>query len=131
VLQLDQVVQQNASASEEIASMAEELSSQAAQLNETVGFFTVAEDETKGAAVENKPLRKQESPRQDSVNRISAKRSLPETSPQKANPEMDTSRGFERKTKSMEVIAEDVVADETGITLALPGDASDKDFEEF
>jgi len=131
VLQLDQVVQQNASASEEIASMAEELSSQAAQLNETVGFFTVAEDETKGAAVENKPLRKQESPRQDSVNRISAKRSLPETSPQKANPEMDTSRGFERKTKSLEVIAADVVADETGITLALPGDASDKDFEEF
>jgi methyl-accepting chemotaxis protein len=39
--QLDQVVQQNASSSEEMASMAEELSSQAVQLQETVSFFQI------------------------------------------------------------------------------------------
>jgi len=40
--QLDEVVQQNASASEEIASMAEELSSQAEQLSEAIAFFRLA-----------------------------------------------------------------------------------------
>lgn len=39
MMQLDQVVQENASASEELASMAEELSGQALQLNETMSFF--------------------------------------------------------------------------------------------
>ncbi|MCM0080490.1 cache domain-containing protein [Geomonas sp. Red32] len=43
IQQLDQVIQQNASAAEEISSTAEELSSQAAQLQDTVGFFKLAE----------------------------------------------------------------------------------------
>jgi len=43
VAQLDKVSQQSASSSEELASTAEEMSSQAQQLNETVGFFRVAQ----------------------------------------------------------------------------------------
>ncbi|SDE58335.1 methyl-accepting chemotaxis protein, partial [Desulfuromonas thiophila] len=39
---LDQVIQQNASASEEMASTSEELSSQAEQLQDTISFFRVA-----------------------------------------------------------------------------------------
>lgn len=39
MIQLDQVIQQNASASEEMASMAEELSSQAENLVDTMNFF--------------------------------------------------------------------------------------------
>jgi len=40
---LNQVVQQNAGATEEIASTAEELSSQAEQLKTTIAFFKVSE----------------------------------------------------------------------------------------
>ncbi|MFW5811639.1 MAG: methyl-accepting chemotaxis protein [Alkalispirochaetaceae bacterium] len=43
LIQLDQVVQRNASASEEMASMSEELSSQAEQLQNTMAFFTLDE----------------------------------------------------------------------------------------
>lgn len=39
MVQLDNVIQTNASASEEMATMAEELSSQAVQLSETMSFF--------------------------------------------------------------------------------------------
>jgi methyl-accepting chemotaxis protein len=46
MVQLDTVIQQNASASEEMASMAEELSSQAVQLTETMSFFKLAGDGT-------------------------------------------------------------------------------------
>jgi methyl-accepting chemotaxis protein len=52
IMQLDQVVQDNASNSEELASMSEELSGQARQLAETVGFFKVDEA---GTASEAKP----------------------------------------------------------------------------
>lgn len=41
VTQLDQIIQYNASASEELASMSEELSSQAEQLQTTVAFFKI------------------------------------------------------------------------------------------
>jgi methyl-accepting chemotaxis protein len=41
LLQLDQVVQRNASASEEMASMSEELSGQAEQLQRTIAFFRI------------------------------------------------------------------------------------------
>ncbi len=41
ITQLDQVIQQNASASEEMASMSEELTGQAQQLQATAAFFTV------------------------------------------------------------------------------------------
>ncbi len=40
-MQLDKVIQQNASASEELASMSEELSGQAEQLSQTMSFFKV------------------------------------------------------------------------------------------
>jgi methyl-accepting chemotaxis protein len=43
MVQLDTVIQQNASASEELASMAEELSGQAVQLTETMAFFKLPE----------------------------------------------------------------------------------------
>ena len=49
-MQLDQVVQQNASASEESASMAEELSGQAVQLSETIAFFKL-EDKSHEPAI--------------------------------------------------------------------------------
>ncbi|MBW2187717.1 MAG: chemotaxis protein, partial [Deltaproteobacteria bacterium] len=45
IQQLDQVIQQNASASEEMASTSEELNSQAQQLQDTIGFFTVANEQ--------------------------------------------------------------------------------------
>jgi len=44
------VIQQNASASEEIASTAEELSSQAEQLQETISFFKVDEQKKSRAS---------------------------------------------------------------------------------
>jgi methyl-accepting chemotaxis protein len=43
ILQLDQVIQQNAASSEELASMAEELSSQATALSQAVAFFKTAD----------------------------------------------------------------------------------------
>jgi methyl-accepting chemotaxis protein len=42
---LNQVIQQNAGAAEEMSSTAEELSSQAEQLQSTISFFRVAESE--------------------------------------------------------------------------------------
>lgn len=42
--QLNQITQQNASASEELAATAEEMSGQAQQLQQAVGFFTMASD---------------------------------------------------------------------------------------
>jgi methyl-accepting chemotaxis protein len=50
MVQLDTVIQQNASASEEMASMAEELSSQAVQLTETMSFFKLAGGEPSSGA---------------------------------------------------------------------------------
>ncbi|MDD3846557.1 MAG: hypothetical protein PHC90_09360, partial [Syntrophorhabdaceae bacterium] len=41
IQQLDQVIQENASATEEMASTAEELSSQAEQLQDIIGFFRI------------------------------------------------------------------------------------------
>jgi len=45
VLQLDQVIQQNASAAEEMASTAEELRGQAEQLQEMISFFKIGQKE--------------------------------------------------------------------------------------
>ena len=42
LIQLDTIIQQNASASEEMASMAEELSGQASQLSQTMSFFKLS-----------------------------------------------------------------------------------------
>ncbi len=45
VLQMDRVLQLNASASEELASSAEEMSSQVQQMHDTIGFFRIKETE--------------------------------------------------------------------------------------
>ncbi len=47
ILQLDQVVQQNASASEESASMSEELAGQAEQMQATMGFFKLSDNDNR------------------------------------------------------------------------------------
>jgi methyl-accepting chemotaxis protein len=49
IMELDRVIQQNASASEEMASTSEELTSQAEQLLEMVGFFKLAANEQQQA----------------------------------------------------------------------------------
>jgi methyl-accepting chemotaxis protein len=51
MVQLDTVIQQNASASEELASMAEELSGQSVQLTETMAYFKLAGGADKEGAV--------------------------------------------------------------------------------
>ena len=53
MMQLDTVIQTNASASEELASMAEELSAQAEHLSETISFFKLGDSR---AAPEKTPL---------------------------------------------------------------------------
>ena len=58
MLQLNQITQQNASASEELAATAEEMSGQAANLQEIMGFFTVA-----GVRPASRPAARQPSPR--------------------------------------------------------------------
>jgi methyl-accepting chemotaxis protein len=55
MMQLDTVVQQNASASEELASMSEELSGQSEQLSAAIGFFTVEQDAEKRIDKRSKP----------------------------------------------------------------------------
>lgn len=66
MIQLDQVIQQNAAAAEESASMSEELSSQAEQLLQIVGFFqmknggarkvAMLEDKRPASAMKSKPV---------------------------------------------------------------------------
>ncbi len=50
VAQLDSVVQQNAAASEELAATAERLATQAAELERTIGFFKIENQEEEGKA---------------------------------------------------------------------------------
>ena len=52
MIQLDQVVQRNASASEEMASTSEELSGQAEQLQNTVAFFKIDDADRVGTALQ-------------------------------------------------------------------------------
>jgi methyl-accepting chemotaxis protein len=57
MVQLDSVIQQNASGSEEMAAMAEELSGQSQQLATTIGFFKLAEG---GEAAQAAPAARRE-----------------------------------------------------------------------
>jgi methyl-accepting chemotaxis protein len=72
IQQLDQVIQQNASASEEMASTSEELNSQAQQLQDTIGFFTVANEQQphnrSAATVKVAPRKAQAAPRAAATN---------------------------------------------------------------
>jgi methyl-accepting chemotaxis protein len=73
ILQLDQVIQQNASGAEELASTAEQLSAQSALLQTRIGFFRIADDgsvaggmpmrlTTPSARTEQRPASKQQAP---------------------------------------------------------------------
>jgi methyl-accepting chemotaxis protein len=101
MMQLDNVIQQNASASEELASMAEELSGQSANLSETMSFFKLGGQEA-GA-----PEPVAVGPRR------------PETAQVRQSP----ARGAAMKAKPARLAAK------TGITPA--GEDLDAGFEEF
>jgi len=58
VLQLDQVIQQNASASEQLSAMAENLSSQARSLRQTVSFFKIGQRKEAAPVVSAQATRK-------------------------------------------------------------------------
>ncbi|MGO8692227.1 MAG: methyl-accepting chemotaxis protein [Rectinemataceae bacterium] len=57
MIQLDTVIQQNASASEELASMAEELSGQSVQLSEAISFFKIKNTEGAAAAAKQQVVK--------------------------------------------------------------------------
>ena len=62
IQQLDQVIQQNAAASEEMASTSEELLSQAEQLQNTIGFFKIADSGGDSAKVSGPGAIKEDDP---------------------------------------------------------------------
>ncbi|MFN2344009.1 MAG: chemotaxis protein, partial [Desulfonatronovibrio sp.] len=68
---LDQVIQQNASASEEMSSTAEELSSQAEQLQATMAFFRVGDEGGFSGPKTRKMTVKNEKPKQDQKRALS------------------------------------------------------------
>jgi methyl-accepting chemotaxis protein len=110
ILQLDQVVQDNASNSEELASMSEELSGQARQLSETVSFFKTSEE-----AHASRPA----------IKAPAAKASAPKALPA-------ANEAAEKRVRHIEGAASRTTA------IALPKEApkagavsSDADFEEF
>ncbi|TVR30795.1 MAG: methyl-accepting chemotaxis protein [Spirochaetaceae bacterium] len=114
--QLDQVVQQNASASEELASMAEELSSQSNQLDETMRFFKLKDGQ---AALAGAPRTALAAPAQQHRGG-SATAPRQQRQPQHAHAPQGNGGG-----------------QQTGITLAninergAQPDSDDADFEEF
>jgi len=74
--QMNQITQQNASASEELAATAEEMTSQAEQLRELMGFFNIGRQEANERRGPNRKLTgkksvKQSSPADNAV-RVSA-----------------------------------------------------------
>jgi methyl-accepting chemotaxis protein len=73
---MDSVVQQNASASEELASTAEELEGQARHLGDTIRFFKQADGAARAASV----LHKEPTPRKDAIKAPSPKALIAETS---------------------------------------------------
>ncbi len=109
LLQLDTVIQQNASASEELASMSEELSSQSEHMRESVSFFVVSSSYTDKLQSQT-PRRQAVSP----MTQTETKRTVPK------------------------IVPEDKNSDSSGITLKIPteersgsADSLDSDFEEF
>jgi methyl-accepting chemotaxis protein len=104
MIQLDTVIQQNASTSEEMAAMAEELSSQAVQLSDTMSFFTLEASTTTSQGP------KHESHIANAGTDVAAAKATPMTA--KLAPTGSASR-------------------KTAIALAKRESASDGDFEEF
>ena len=116
--QLDQVVQQNASASEELASMAEELSSQSNQLDETMRFFKLKDGQ---AALAGAPRTALAAPAHHGSSAGAPRQQRqPQRQAQHANAPQGNGGG-----------------QQTGITLAninersAQSDSDDADFEEF
>ena len=60
---MDQITQQNASSSEELAATAEEMTSQAEQLKELVSFFRIGQESLRAEADEPRAARSSRSPR--------------------------------------------------------------------
>lgn len=103
VIQLDTVVQQNASASEELASMSEELSSNANLLVKEISFFTI--DESTTSSTEN-------------VNFTS--------------PSSDTNQGSVKNTYSKKPVASTYESSiPSNNQILSDNNISDSDFEEF
>jgi methyl-accepting chemotaxis protein len=122
ILQLDQVIQDNASNSEELASMSEELSGQARQLSETVSFFKTDESAAgKDSAAKPSPATKPSAAKPAPTLKLAAK------SERDPHSDGDAKRGRGPAGKS---------AQPTAIALAPASrnsgeKASDVDFEEF
>ncbi len=89
IVQLDQVTQQNASASEEMSSMAEELSSQAEQLMSMISFFRTGERaaESQKAASFGVSARKQQQHKLNVAHLVKADQAKPGVGAKKARPE--------------------------------------------
>jgi methyl-accepting chemotaxis protein len=110
ILQLDQVVQDNASNSEELASMSEELSGQARQLSETVSFFKTSEE-----AHASRPA----------IKAPAAKASAPKAPPAADEAAEKRGRHIEGAVSRTTAIALPKAAPKAGAV------SSDADFEEF
>jgi len=118
ILQLDKVIQANASASEELASMAEELSGQSEELLNTVSFFKVSSATSwrEGDAKTAMTGGSKKSPA--FIQAPQRQREIKPGSPQK------------RFYKEPERVKE--ISNKTGITLSKnPPREEDPDFEEF
>jgi methyl-accepting chemotaxis protein len=119
-MQLDQVIQENASASEEMASTAEELNSQSEQLLGAISFFKV-----NGNGDGGKQVRQLAAPAAKPAERTggSEQGTRAQAQQQQAAP-----RREQQQSRSSS-------ATETGIKLADAetdsGDGTDADFEEF
>lgn len=105
MVQLDNVIQQNASASEEMASMAEELSGQAAQLTRTMAFFKLDGKNAMGAST-----RKDKGPN-------AASTASPSAHARQQASGVPPSRALPRA--------------QTAITIAEGSSSNDGDFEQF
>lgn len=137
LLQLDEVIQQNASASEELASMAEELSGQARSMSDTVAFFKL-KDAADGVSVEDGPPPRAAAQRAIPRPAIREGRSLPmaaESKPEAKRPGSVArassslpSPGPSSKAKSDSGIKEQA-SPRRSIVPRNP--VSDDDFEEF
>ena len=104
MMQLDTVVQQNASASEELASMSEELSGQSEQLSSAIGFFKVKHSTDDKAEQKKK-----------------------EAASVKVSPQKSKSA----KINPAKIAPSRVLVDSKAITPVSAQDVADTEFEEF
>ncbi|MFZ5452545.1 MAG: methyl-accepting chemotaxis protein [Thermodesulfobacteriota bacterium] len=125
IQQLDQVIQQNAAASEEMASTSEELLSQSEQLQQTIGFFKIADN---GGSL----VTKSKAPQGHQRKKIHPLE--PGDSPPRLLKRLDTGKKVKALTHPRDGGEE--VAKATGITLDLlgqdgKGNGEDLEFERY